>query len=61
MPGYAEWARIDRSVSSHPSGVLPTRPRSEANPPTVVTTSRRKDMLAPIGFLTTASPGGMPR
>ena len=43
---------MQRSVSSQPTGRVPTRPRSWLKPPTSTSGSRRKDMLAPTRLRT---------
>lgn len=52
---------MQSSVSSQPTGRPPTRPIPSENPPTTSNTSRRKDMLAPIGLRTGPAAEGMPR
>ena len=52
--------RMQISVSSPPTGFLPTRPSSWRKPPTSARTSRRKDMLAPTRFRTAEGRCGMP-
>ena len=49
------------SVSSQPTGRVPTRPTSVRKPPTASNTSRRRDMLAPIRFRTGLVVVGSPR
>ncbi len=54
-------SRIQSSVSSHPTGFDPTRPRLTEKPPERAKASRRKDILAPIRLRTGPKPSRMPR
>ena len=60
-PGRSSRAiRMQRSVSSQPTGRVPIRPRSWLKPPTSVSASRRKDMLAPTRLRTGSGRLGIP-